>query len=168
MWVGRGADVEAKGYQNRTPVFGAKSAEMVRLVVKEGGAKVNVLNMGSRSPLSVSTFQKVAVVEALLDEGALVKFGERSPLVYAASCGWMEALQVLLARRGFMRVIEWKDEGFNATARELAVQEGHDAMVGLLDDALVLAKVCVFPLLLSSCVVWLCDWGLCDSCVTHV
>ena len=140
---GRGADVDSRTEHNYTPLYYAKSAEMVRLLVKEGGAKVNVLNKYIFSPLSVSTFQKVEITEALLDEGALVKFGRMSPLVHAIASGRMDALKVLLARRGFVRVIQWKDKAFDETAREMAVRTGRHEMVGLLDDALVLAKVCV-------------------------
>ena len=114
------------------------SSPNVRVLVQEGGAEVNVITNIHWSPLSY-TSEYPEVAEALLEEGALVKFGRRSALVEAIERRDIDTLKVLLARRGFVRVIQWKDEDHNMTAREAAVSHGHDDMVGLLDEALVVA-----------------------------
>ena len=143
--LGRGADVDSRDEDGFSPLHCAKSAEMVRLLVKEGGAEVNVTHCTGSSPLA-HDFRNVEVMEALLDEGALVKYGDVSPLVYAVFCNHPEALKVLLSRRGFVRVIEWKCPFYQQAAREVAVSKGRDEMVALLDAALVLAKVCCVSL----------------------
>ncbi len=137
---GRGADVNDKTSDGSTPLHcSSRFPQLVRLLL-EKGANPNVVNGFGGTPLSYACGIPDSL-HALLDGGALVMFGGKSVLRSACFRGHTESVKVLLRRRGFLRVLQWK-YGSGETAREAASRGGQDAIVGLLDAALPLAQVC--------------------------
>jgi ankyrin repeat protein len=134
--IDEGARIDAEDDSWRTPLYYAKDAEMVKLLINKG-AGVEVCNIDTRTPLIEAIINgKLGIVKALLENGADVDLcgptGE-VPILKAIDCANLEILKALVDKGVDLKV---KDKnGFTPLEHTIRYHPRKRDFIKLLNDA---------------------------------
>jgi ankyrin repeat protein len=114
MLLKAGADVRARGSQNRTPLHSAAIQGDLAIVdaLLAAGAEVDARSEGGYTPLYIASQNgHVAVMKRLLEKGADVNarntLTEQTPLMAAAYNAGPEAIEVLAAAKADLNAVDY-------------------------------------------------------------
>ncbi len=117
----KGATVDIRTGSGRTPLLIAATyagnAEVVRLLLKNGAKTTDQDNSRETALTSASKRGDVQLVEALIEAGADVHAGGRSPLAWAAEEGSVETIACLLKHGASEQRDSLNEALFNAAVR---------------------------------------------------
>ncbi|KAJ3093148.1 hypothetical protein HDU96_002510, partial [Phlyctochytrium bullatum] len=136
LLVDRGADIEGRGFEGRTPLHEAAlcgQLEVARFLIDKG-AKIESRDENKCTPLNLAAFDgRLSVAQLLVENGADIDgrgSKGRTPLLEAAFNGQLEVARFLLEKGAD---IEGKDNQQN-TPLILAASEGHLSVAQLLAE----------------------------------